>query len=240
MAVKKKRENRKERWKRFREEFRKFIARGNVMDLAVGVIIGGAFGKIVTSLVNDIMMPLVALAMGGHTLAGLSVVLNGVPKYVTDSTTGAQVINPEAVLWNYGNFIQTILDFLIIALVVFCFIKAMNRVKTTGETVIDRLEKLSERLEKKPETDAPDSEKGADGAEGADAQLQSASAPQQTEGAPVPPPASDAAPAGDPKGQATGSPESETSARLLAEIRDLLKDLTAERKEDSDAEHRQA
>ncbi len=116
--------------KKFFGEFKKFIARGNVMDLAVAVIIGGAFGKITTSLVNDIIMPLISAVFGLFGLKGgvegMSLVLNGVPKYVTDAATNTQVLNSEAILWNYGNFIQTILDFLIIAFIVFCLIKGLN------------------------------------------------------------------------------------------------------------------
>lgn len=116
--------------KKFFSEFKKFIQRGNVIDLAVGVIIGGAFSKITSSLVNDIIMPLITAIFGlfgvKGGVAGMSLVLNGVPKYVTDASTGAEVLNPEAILWNYGNFIQAVLDFLLIALVLFVIIKAIN------------------------------------------------------------------------------------------------------------------
>ena len=116
--------------KKFFAEFKKFISRGNVIDLAVGVIIGGAFSKITASLVSDLIMPLITFVFslfgikGG--MNGMCLVLNDVPKYVTDSTTGALVINPEAITWNYGNFIQTVLDFLLIAFVLFLIIKAIN------------------------------------------------------------------------------------------------------------------
>lgn len=116
--------------KKFFEEFKKFIQRGNVIDLAVGVIIGGAFSKITSSLVNDIIMPLITAIFGlfgvKGGVAGMSLVLNGVDKYVMDQSTNTMVLNPEAILWNYGNFIQTVLDFLLIALVLFCIIKAIN------------------------------------------------------------------------------------------------------------------
>lgn len=116
--------------KKFFEEFKKFIQRGNVIDLAVGVIIGGAFSKITSSLVNDIIMPLITAIFGlfgvKGGVAGMSLVLNGVDKYVIDQSTNTMVLNPEAILWNYGNFIQTVLDFLLIALVLFCIIKAIN------------------------------------------------------------------------------------------------------------------
>nr|WP_325258044.1 large-conductance mechanosensitive channel protein MscL [uncultured Oscillibacter sp.] len=89
-------------------EFKTFIARGNVMDLAVGVIIGGAFSSITTSLVNDIVMPLLGILTGSISFADLSV-----------SIGSATVM--------YGNFIQAILNFLIMAFVVFCMVKALNR-----------------------------------------------------------------------------------------------------------------
>ena len=89
-------------------EFKTFIARGNVMDMAVGVIIGGAFSSITTSLVNDIVMPLLGILTGSISFADLSV-----------SIGSATVM--------YGNFIQAILNFLIMAFVVFCMVKALNR-----------------------------------------------------------------------------------------------------------------
>lgn len=116
--------------KKFFAEFKKFIQRGNVIDLAVGVIIGGAFSKITSSMVNDIIMPLITAIFGlfgvKGGVAGMSIVLNNVPKYVLDKSTNTEVLNPEAILWNYGNFIQAILDFLLIAFVLFVIIKAIN------------------------------------------------------------------------------------------------------------------
>lgn len=116
--------------KKFFEEFKKFIQRGNVIDLAVGVIIGGAFSKITSSLVNDIIMPLITAIFGlfgvKGGVSGMSIVLNNVDKYVLDASTNTQVLNPEAILWNYGNFIQAVLDFLLIAIVLFVIIKAIN------------------------------------------------------------------------------------------------------------------
>lgn len=94
--------------KKFMEEFKQFIARGNVMDMAVGVIIGGAFSAITTSLINDIIMPLLGIFTGSISFAALSFTVNG------------------AVI-AYGNFIQAVLNFLIMAFVVFCIIKTMNR-----------------------------------------------------------------------------------------------------------------
>ena len=95
--------------------FKKFISRGNVVDMAVGVIIGGAFGKIVTSLVNDIVMPLIGLLIGGLNFSELSI------------TIGEAKIA-------YGNFIQTIVDFLIIALCIFVVIRIFEKFKKKEET----------------------------------------------------------------------------------------------------------
>ena len=96
------------------KEFKEFVMRGNVLDLAVAVIIGGAFGKIISSLVNDILMPLIGLMMGGIDFAGLSF------------TVGAAVVT-------WGNFIQTVVDFLIVAFVIFLIIKSANTAKKKEE-----------------------------------------------------------------------------------------------------------
>ena len=94
--------------KKFMTEFKAFIARGNVMDMAVGVIIGGAFSAITTSLINDIIMPVLGIFTSSVSFADLSV------------TVGGAVIT-------YGNFIQAVLNFLVMAFVVFCLVKAINR-----------------------------------------------------------------------------------------------------------------
>ena len=96
------------------KEFKEFINKGNVMDMAVGVIIGGAFGAIITSLVNDIIMPLVGIITGGVDVSNLSV-------KVGDATLA------------YGNFIQAIINFLIIALVIFFIVKAVNKLTRKKE-----------------------------------------------------------------------------------------------------------
>lgn len=93
--------------KGFFGEFKEFIARGNVMDMAVGVIIGGAFSNITTSLINDIIMPILGIFTNAITFSALAV------------TVGGAVIT-------YGNFIQAVLNFLVMAFVVFCLVKAMN------------------------------------------------------------------------------------------------------------------
>lgn len=133
---------------KFFKDFKAFISRGNVMDMAVGVIVGGAFSKIVTSLVNDIIMPLIALAMGGKSMSDLSLVLNDQPRYLTDGT-----LNPEALLWHYGNFIQTIIDFLIIALSVFIMIKIVMHLRNASEKAKEMLKKEEEeKAATQPET----------------------------------------------------------------------------------------
>jgi large conductance mechanosensitive channel len=101
------------------KEFRDFIARGNVVDLAVGVVIGGAFGKIVTSLVSDVVMPPIGLATGGADFSSLKIVL----KAADAATKTAEVAI------SYGAFINNILQFLIIAAVIFLMVKAINSLK---------------------------------------------------------------------------------------------------------------
>jgi len=111
----------KEKGKGFFGEFREFIARGNVMDMAVGVIIGGAFGKISTSLVNDIIMPFISMLTGGIDFSAWKWVLK--PE-VVEAATGA--VTSPAVSVNFGTFLATVLDFLIIAFAIFCVITAIN------------------------------------------------------------------------------------------------------------------
>jgi len=106
------------------KEFREFVMRGNVVDLAVGVIIGGAFGKIVSSLVSDIIMPPIGLLLNGVDFTNLFVSLTGQPY---DTLAEAQAAGAPTL--NYGNFINAIIDFLIIALVIFLLIRAINRLQ---------------------------------------------------------------------------------------------------------------
>jgi len=104
-------------------EFKEFIAKGNVVDLAVGVVIGAAFGKIVTALVDGIVMPLVGVALGGASVSDWRVVLK--PATV-DTATGTKIAE---VAVRYGALIQTLIDFLLIALVIFLVLKAYNRLR---------------------------------------------------------------------------------------------------------------
>ncbi len=102
-------------------EFRDFAMRGNVVDMAVGIVIGGAFGKIVTSFVNDVLMPPIGMAIGGVDFSDLAITLKEAAGEV------------EAVTLNYGAFIQTVLDFVIIAFAIFMVIKGMNSLKRKEE-----------------------------------------------------------------------------------------------------------
>jgi large conductance mechanosensitive channel len=108
------------------QEFKQFAVKGNMIDMAVGIIIGGAFGKIVSSLVNDILMPPLGLLIGGVDFTDLKITL----KQATVNELGEAI---PAVTLNYGAFVQTAIDFLIIAIVVFIMIKAMNSLKKKEE-----------------------------------------------------------------------------------------------------------
>lgn len=116
------------------QEFKEFAVKGNVMDLAVGVIIGGAFGKITTSLVEDVMMPIISAIMGGRIdFSNMFVVLGDVPAgtamtYVALKEAGVPVLA-------YGNFITILINFVILAFIVFMLVKGMNKMRRQAETV---------------------------------------------------------------------------------------------------------
>lgn len=105
--------------KKFFHEFKEFISKGNVLGLAVGVIIGGAFSTITTSLTNDIIMPIVSIFLGGVDFSSMSVALPTFHAVAEDAA-------PNTL--NYGSFISAVINFLILALVVFCIVKAVNKV----------------------------------------------------------------------------------------------------------------
>lgn len=107
--------------KKFFQEFKEFAMRGNVLDMAVGVILGGAFGKITASLVNDVFMPLIGMLIGGVDLGKLNIVL----KPATDTA--------EAVTLGIGTFLTTIIDFILVAFVIFLMIKTINRFRRKKE-----------------------------------------------------------------------------------------------------------
>ena len=106
------------------KEFKEFAMKGNVLDMAIGVIMGGAFGKIVSSLVSDVLMPPIGLLTGGVDFSSLFLNLSGTaqPSLVAAKAAGSPTLN-------YGVFLQTIFDFIIIAFVIFMFVKQMNRFK---------------------------------------------------------------------------------------------------------------
>ncbi len=112
----------------FVSEFKTFAMRGNVMDMAVGIIIGGAFGKIVASFVSDVIMPPIGLLVGGVDFSELKVVMKEAVMQ------GAEVVTP-AVTLNYGSFVNAVIDFIIIAFAIFMMIKAMNKMKKKEEAV---------------------------------------------------------------------------------------------------------
>jgi large conductance mechanosensitive channel len=114
------------------KEFKSFAMKGNVLDLAVAVIIGGAFGKIITSFVNDVIMPPIGLLLGNTDFSNLRVILKGGSEAVMD---GDSVLTPAIaeVSIRYGAFVNTVLDFLIVALAIFLVIKAYNKMKKKEE-----------------------------------------------------------------------------------------------------------
>jgi large conductance mechanosensitive channel len=109
------------------KEFKEFAMRGNVIDLAVGVVIGGAFGKIVASLVADVIMPPIGLLVGGVNFTDLKLVMK--PAEVVDG------VEKAAVTMNYGNFLQVTFDFIIVAFAIFMFIKLINNLNRKKEEV---------------------------------------------------------------------------------------------------------
>ncbi|HSJ76277.1 MAG TPA: large-conductance mechanosensitive channel protein MscL [Gemmatimonadales bacterium] len=111
------------------KEFKAFALRGNVLDLAVGIIIGGAFGTIVKSLVDDVIMPPIGLALGGLDFANLFVVLKAGEKAAPPYATIAQAHDAGAVTLNYGQFINNVVTFIIVAFAVFLIVRAANRLK---------------------------------------------------------------------------------------------------------------
>ena len=108
------------------KEFQEFAVKGNMVDMAVGIIVGGAFGKIVTSLVNDVIMPPIGLMMGGVDFKDLAVTL----KEATVDAAGAEV---AAVTLKYGAFVQTLVDFLIVAIAIFVIVKGINNLRKQQE-----------------------------------------------------------------------------------------------------------
>jgi len=111
------------------KEFREFVMRGNVLDLAIAVIIGGAFGKIVTSFVNDVIMPPIGLLLGGVDFTNLFIALDG---NLYESLDVAKAAGAATI--NYGVFLNTVIDFIIVAFVIFLIIKSANKMKKPAPT----------------------------------------------------------------------------------------------------------
>ena len=126
---------------KFFQEFKEFAVKGNVMDMAIGVVIGGAFGKIVTSLVSDLIMPLIGAATGGLNFTDWKWVVR--PEVAEQVNEAGEVIQQAvpALTLNYGNFLQVIFDFIIIALSIFMVVRGINKMKA--------------KLEKPAEPEAP-------------------------------------------------------------------------------------
>ena len=126
---------------KFLGEFKEFISRGNVVDLAIGVIMGAAFGKIVTALVNDIIMPPIGLVLSGIDFKDLYIPLNG-----KHYGTLAEAQKDGAAILCYGNFINTVIEFVIISACVFALVKAINTLRRTDSAAPAKLTKSEELL----------------------------------------------------------------------------------------------
>ncbi len=178
-------------------EFKKFITRGNVIDLAVGVVIGAAFTAIVTSLTNDIIMPLINWAVGGEEngISSLCTVLKGV--YIDDGM-GNRVLDMEnSLVINWGTLIQAVLDFILIAIVVFAIVKIINTIRDAG-TRLGAQAKREKELRKRTKKFVKQGMAADKAKAKAEAELLAEEAP------------------------ATEEPPKPTTEELLAEIRDLL------------------
>jgi large conductance mechanosensitive channel len=117
------------------KEFKEFAVKGNAVDLAVGVIIGAAFGSIITSLVKDILMPPVGLLTGGLDFSNKFVILKDAPSGGVFATP-ADAVKAGAITWNYGNFITLTINFLIVAFCIFLVVKAVNKMKKPSPTAV--------------------------------------------------------------------------------------------------------
>lgn len=180
------------------EEFKKFICRGNVVDLAVAVIIGAAFNAIVTSLTNDIIKPLINWVVGGHDGAGFVTMLKEV--YTTDADGNAVLDMVNSIYIDWSAFLMKIIDFLVIAIVLFVIVKVYSGLKNAAERANQRRIKQTRKLIEKLKKDGLTEEQAAVRAE---KELAEAAAKQLPAGQPAPP--------------------KPTAEELLTEIRDLLK-----------------
>jgi len=120
------------------KEFKEFAVKGNAIDLAVGVIIGAAFGSIVTSLVKDIVMPPISLLTGGLDFSNKFIVLRAAKDGGTAFHTPADAAKAGAITWNYGNFVTLLINFLIVAGAVFLLVRAINKLKRDSKTPVSK------------------------------------------------------------------------------------------------------
>lgn len=180
--------------KKFFKEFKEFITRGNVLDMAVGVIVGGAFTAIITALTGQILQPLINWLLAG-TGAGLEAAVTILkPAYVE----GTDVIDlANSIYINWGAFITAVINFILVALILFCIVKAINSVRAGGKKLADKQKKAIEKKLKKGEISEEEAAKALAEAEGV-------AEPAPAE--PVP-----------------AEPAKPTTEELLTEIRDLLK-----------------
>lgn len=131
-------------------EFKAFISRGNVLDMAIGVIIASAFGKITTSLVNDVLLPFISLIFGARDMTALNLV-------VREAVMDGDVVVKEAITIGFGTLIGTIVDFILVALVVFAIVKAFNKAHEIAEAKKKAAEE-AEAVEEEPEEPKPTTE----------------------------------------------------------------------------------
>ncbi|EQB12056.1 large conductance mechanosensitive channel protein MscL [Novosphingobium lindaniclasticum] len=138
------------------QEFKTFIARGNVLDLAVGVIIGAAFGKIVSSLTEDVIMPFIGLITGGIDFSNMYIVLGSIPAGYSGPMTYLDLKKAGVALFGYGAFITAVINFLILAFVIFLIVRQANRLlpkkeeaaAPTGPTEVELLAEIRDALKK--------------------------------------------------------------------------------------------
>ncbi len=131
-------------------EFKAFISRGNVLDMAIGVIIASAFGKITTSLVNDVLLPFISLIFGARDMTALNLV-------VREAVMDGEVVVKEAITIGFGTLVGTIVDFILVALVVFAIVKAFNKAHEIAEAK-KKAEAEAEAVEEEPEEPKPTTE----------------------------------------------------------------------------------
>lgn len=131
-------------------EFKAFISRGNVLDMAIGVIIASAFGKITTSLVNDVLLPFISLIFGARDMTALNLV-------VREAVMDGDVVVKEAITIGFGTLVGTIIDFILVALVVFAIVKAFNKAHEIAEAKKKAAEE-AEAVEEEPEEPKPTTE----------------------------------------------------------------------------------